>query len=159
MKSDRVKWITFGGLAIVAAVIWINNLNLFSEQSTYFQIKERNENLQTVDKHQFIPIEYDKPKFNPFSPPKTSKPIKTQDNSKPKKEQNKPQPPKISNQYSIAGLVLEQESPQAILERPNNTNVLISIGDTLDGWIVSSINEEGVILKQDKFADTLLLIK
>ncbi len=160
MKSDKVRWIIFGVLALVAATIWIRNLNLFSDNSEYFQVKPKSVMASKYSESNFTKIDYQKPKLNPFILPKPAEPKKEIKQKTPVVKKQKNEPKRISGLYSIDGIVIESDNPQAILKNAKGTrSVLISMGDTLNGWQIRTIESEMIIFSQDTFRDTLLLLK
>lgn len=155
MKSDKIKWILLAVLIIVAAAIWINNLNLFKSESEYFQVRKGSTSEKISEKTQAPDIDYKKPKLNPFVKPKPAETaIETPAKGKPQPE--KPvAPPKVSDRYHLDGIVIESENPQGILKGLDGSNILITVNDTLDSWQVIKITDELIVLSHDKYRDTL----
>lgn len=155
MKSDKIKWILLSVLIVVAAAIWINNLNLFKGESEYFQVRKGPASEKKSEKTEAADIDYKEPKLNPFVRPKPDESGK-EAQSKIKHQPEKPAaPPMISGRYLLDGIVMESENPQAVLNRPDGSSILITIDDTLDSWQIIKITDEMIVFSHDKYRDTL----
>jgi len=157
MYSDRIKKIALVVLVLIAIIIWIKNLNLFEKEANYYQLRESSAKVESPRKKETADVEYNKPKLNPFVLPQ---PRKTEEkDQRNQKTVKSPEIVRISEKYQIDGLVEESENPQAVLRATKGAPLLVSVGDSLEGWQVKTITGDFIIFLQGKIRDTLFLQK
>jgi len=155
MKSNRTKKFILLALLAVLIIIWIKNLSVFENPTAYNLVKTSKVNKISKAVNQIGMIEYKEPKFNPFSIPEIAEPRKeTVQNIK---NNASSEIAKISGRYRIDGIVTEKDRPQAILRKGDQSCILVSIGDSLDGWRVDKILDEKIIFSYGRGRDTLHL--
>jgi len=155
MKSNKIKKYILIVLISILIIIWVKNISVIEKQSDFYLLKTSDAKITSKADRQSIKIGYLKPQLNPFSIPKPAEPNKE---SKQKPRKGEPEKiSKISDRYRIDGIVTEKDNPQAILRIGEGPGIMISIGDTLDGWQVNKIESEFIIFSQEKNRDTLFL--
>ena len=114
MKSERIKQILLGLLGVVAAYVWWGNLEMFIDQSTPYVQSEQIEQADLNGEGSISTLEYKNPRVNPFK----RFGVDPEPNSlKPKRALRSVAAslPPVSNRYSVTGILLESDQPQAIL--------------------------------------------
>jgi len=156
MKSEKAKWIILIILIVIAAVVWMRNLRIFGSKETYYQTTKAEHREVNAGSGAVSRLEYKKPRLNPFVLPPSPK-VQQAVSAAPKKRQS-PAPQKISTNYKIDGIVIEAENPQAVLTSGDGSNIMITLNDFIDGWLVEEIIHDRIIFSQNKFRDTLWLM-
>lgn len=157
MIQNKAKKTLFGILAIVAVIIWGNNLGIFGDSQSSFRIVEKSEPKTIAVDGRTVSIQYQRPKFNPFVE------VNFQSKADTPKKKTKPQatvkPKNISQEYVLSGVVMEANSSYAIIKDNNGSSNIIKVTDSIGQWIVKSITEDAVVFSSNKFKDTLWLSK
>ncbi len=153
MKSARNKWILLGILMVVLIYIWWDAFQMMSPESAGFQIRQSGEAVAS-DKSNGQQLDYEPPKVNPFkrseNKPKEIKPL-TQTPKQPEPET------RLDPQYSLIGVLREGPSSQAVIAGAAGSSTVLSIGESLDVWSLTEINDQYAVFEHDKQRDTLWL--
>jgi len=157
MKPNKIKIILLVILTIIALVVWLRNLNIFSSDYTGGNARPDTTNKISPRNGDYPQIDYRPPRVNPFD-------ISANDIRKPNKRRTSqpslpPPPEKISGRYYVKGIIAESACPQAVLQSTEDPGINITTGDSLDGWIVTIINDTIILLNHGKYRDTLLFEK
>ncbi|GEM_PF-2134802 len=157
MKSDKVKKIFLGILAVIAIVIWVRNIGIIKGSPEFYRETGMDSKGIISDKYIFPEIPYQKPRINPFkASASASRQTPSSPISAPNVNSSKKPPP--SSIYIFDGFVLGSGNSQAILKSKTGQIFLIAPKDTVDGWVAVSIESGFIVFKSDQRFDTLSIL-
>jgi hypothetical protein len=156
-KGNALKRAVLIVLLAVATIVWGRNFINFGKSGDSYMMNSSPVDRTLPDITKVKDIPYHSPRIDPFFlPAKTDKvPKRT-----PKADSSKiADIRKTSSKYIMKGFISESNSPQALLrESDQHASAVcrvVSIGDSLDGWIVQRIGDGIIIFAKGKFRDTL----
>ncbi|MEW6413256.1 MAG: hypothetical protein AB1483_12425 [Candidatus Zixiibacteriota bacterium] len=156
MKRARVKKVLLVLLIVVAGYIWWGNFQMMASSSnTSYSPPDILENPRPVSAAASR-IEYEEPRINPFK-----REIAQVQPEKPQLSRNRTASPVQSITPSMGsvlkGLIVEQQTPQAVVKINDGTSKVLSIGDSLHSWELVKIGDRQIIFRREKARDTLWL--
>lgn len=81
------------------------------------------------------------------APPPEEKPVKTRE---------RPVPPKPPQQFSLTAIVITPETSLAILQGGKDKSLQrVRLGETIDGWTLTDIQDQSIVLTQGEQTQTL----
>lgn len=156
MNSSKLKKAILALLVVIAVYIWGKNLYLFS--GGYAAAPKLRGTSVTVsqDDHRQPTASYVEPKINPFRRPDVSAPA-VASRKKPVEKRPDPVPTKVSQSFALSGLVNQPPNSQVVLRGRDGTSKVISLGDSIDVWVLTTIASTYAIFTYDKYRDSLAL--
>ena len=158
MTPKRIKQGALALLFIVLAVVWWRNISYFqtAEDSPSEVNGEMTPDLRpskTADAP-LAGVPYSPPKVNPFL--KGRLPART-NGQMPAPSVPPPQPPKLRDLAQLTGVLERGKESQAVLRLSDGRSQVVSLKDTVAGWVLVSVGKEQAVFKQNKKLDTLRL--
>jgi hypothetical protein len=158
MTPKRIKQAALTMLLLVLAIVWWRNITLF-QASDNSQLRPESEvtmgtQESTTTKEPYPALQYSPPKVNPFL--KATLPART-NGSMPTAKVPTPQSPNLRDLAQLTGILERGKESQAVLRLSDGRSQVVSLQDTISGWILLSVAKEQAVFKQNKKLDTLRL--
>jgi hypothetical protein len=155
MESNKARRIILLILALIAIYVWVQNMDLFVGESSYFRLAPESKKKLREGKIKKGTPEYIEPKINPFG-----NEIQSHGHTAPSNrtlDEIPSQETYPSREYTLEGIVGGTKRPQAILRSQSSENKIVAINDSLNEWRTLKISKNLVIFGKGKIRDSLKL--
>ena len=153
MKSNHVKKVILGLLAILLIYIWWGNIQTIYRSSESYSTNQVTSDTTPIAKSS-QQLSYMGVKVNPFYRPNNTPDKAAKPRTKP--VEKKP-PPKLSEVARLTGIVEKGTLSQAVIMTNDTQTFVLSLQDTLVYWYLNEVEPTFAVFKQGKFYDTLWL--
>ncbi len=156
MKSQNLKRIILAVLAIVLFAVWWDNLKLFyGNENKYDDLVQFEGKPVKKITQRNLQLEYKPPRVNPFWRADLI------DNENRQLQERIAVAPVIiekpSSRHKLLGVLKDKKKPQAVLNSNQGTTAVLSVSDSLENWVLITVDTNLIVFRKEKIYDTLWL--
>lgn len=153
MRSEKVKRSILALLVLTLGYVWRNAFDTIIPSSAG-EYGLPGPGAETITHTEHPDLLFREPRINPFKAP-AAKTETTPTNVR--RQTLKPSlPPRPAESYQLAGIIKQGQSSQAVIVFPGGASTIMSIGDSLSGWVLHLVNEDKIVFRHAKERDTLI---